>query len=186
VSSVTRRHGAHAPGRPAAWAEPLPEHDIENLHRIAPLVLRSAQPRREAAPALQRLGVRTIVSLRAFNADDDAFRACGIRLVRVPINTWHIRDRHVIRALAEVRIAERHGAVLIHCMHGADRTGIVSALYRMAVQGWDKEAARLEMLQGGFGYHTMWRNIPAYLDQVDPVAIAHALGAQGQATTAPG
>ena len=184
MSSLTRRHGAHAPSRPAGWAEPLPQHGIENLHRISPLVLRSAQPRREAAPVLRELGVRTIVSLRAFNADDDVFRDGGIRLVRVPINTWHIRDRHVIRALAEVRIAERHGAVLIHCMHGADRTGIVSALYRMAVQGWDKESARLEMLQGGFGYHTMWRNIPAYLAQVDAAAIAHALSVRAPLTAA--
>jgi len=175
VSSVTRRHGAHAPGRPAAWAEPLPEHDIENLHRIAPLVLRSAQPRREAAPALQRLGVRTIVSLRAFNADDDAFRACGIRLVRVPINTWSIDDAKVLRALVAIREAEKQGPVLIHCMHGADRTGVVAAVYRMAVQGWDKDSARQEMLRGGYGYHTLWRNIPRYIERLDPLRMRQAL-----------
>jgi protein tyrosine/serine phosphatase len=80
-----------------------------------------------------------------------------------------------VRALTELRAAERDGPVLLHCMHGADRTGVVSALYRMSLQGWSKDAARQEMLHGGFGYHTMWRNIPGYLEEVDPAAIAAAM-----------
>ncbi|HEX7917405.1 hypothetical protein [Rudaea sp.] len=52
--------------------------------------------------------------------------------------------------------------MLIHCWHGADRTGVVCAAYRMVVQGWSKADARAEMFDGGFGYHAVWRNIPAY------------------------
>ncbi len=180
MSHPNRHPGRHARAnaaveRPAHWAEPLPQHGIENLHRITPTLFRSAQPRAEAVESLRALGVRTIVSLRAFNKDDDEFRGTGMRLVRVPINTWHIRDRHIVRALTELRAAERDGPVLLHCMHGADRTGVVSALYRMSLQGWNKDAARQEMLHGGFGYHTMWRNIPGYLAEVDPAAIAAAM-----------
>jgi protein tyrosine/serine phosphatase len=176
---LIRRAGKPTGNRQQEWAEPVPTPGIENLHRITPTLYRSAQPHPEAAMALRELGVKTMVSLRAFNADDEAFRDAGIRLVRVPINTWHIRDRHVLRALAEVLAAEREGPVLLHCLHGADRTGVVSALYRMAVLGWDKESARQEMLLGGYGYHTMWRNIPSYLDQVDPEVIARGLSLQG-------
>jgi len=176
MSHLIRRPDASGGSRQPHWAEPLPAHGIENLHRVTPTLYRSAQPRGEASGALRELGIHTIVSLRAFNKDDDEFRGTGMRLVRVPINTWHISDRNILRALAELRAAERDGPVLLHCMHGADRTGVVSALYRMAVQGWNKDAARQEMLHGGFGYHTMWRNIPAYLAQVDPAAIARALG----------
>jgi protein tyrosine/serine phosphatase len=175
MSALIRRRDAPATARPAHWAEPLPQHGIENLHRLTPQLLRSAQPRAGSLAALRDLGVRTMVSFRAFNGDEDDFSDSGIRLVRVPINTWHIRDRHIVRALAAIGAAERQGAVLIHCLHGADRTGVISALYRMVVQGWDKEAARLEMLRGGFGYHTMWRNIPSYLDGVDARQITAAL-----------
>ena len=28
---------------------------------------------------------------------------------------------------------------LVHCMHGADRTGTLRAPYRIAVQGWSKD-----------------------------------------------
>jgi protein tyrosine phosphatase (PTP) superfamily phosphohydrolase (DUF442 family) len=95
-------------------------------------------------------------------------RFSGIRLVRVPINTWAIDDAKVLRALVAIREAEKHGPVLIHCMHGADRTGVVAAVYRMAVQDWDKDSARHEMLRGGYGYHTLWRNIPRYIERLDP------------------
>ena len=173
--SWIKRRDATAGARPSHWAHPLPQYGIENLHRITPLLLRSAQPKAESVPALRELGVRTIVSFRAFNKDEHEFRSGEFKLVRVPINTWHIRDRHIVRALAAITAAECVGTVLFHCMHGADRTGVISALYRMVVQGWDKDAARLEMLRGGFGYHTMWRNIPSYLDGVDPRLIAGAL-----------
>jgi protein tyrosine/serine phosphatase len=73
-------------------------------------------------------------------------------------------------------LAEGSGPVLIHCWHGADRTGVVAAVYRMALQGWDKDAARHEMFRGGFGYHTLWRNIPGYLARVDADAMRAALG----------
>jgi hypothetical protein len=51
----------------------------------------------------------------------------------------------------------------------------VAAVYRMAVQDWDKDSARHEMLRGGYGYHTLWRNIPRYIERLDPVKMRHAL-----------
>jgi protein tyrosine/serine phosphatase len=166
---------AHAVPRPGHWADPLDTLQVENLHRITPTLYRSAQPRIANVAALKALGIRTIVSLRSFNDDRKVFAGSGIRLVRVPINTWSIDDTKVLRALVAIREAEKRGPVLIHCMHGADRTGVVAAVYRMAVQGWDKESARLEMLRGGYGYHTLWRNIPRYIDRLDPEKMRHAL-----------
>lgn len=172
----SKRHYAAPATRPADWAAPLAAaHRLENLHRITPTLYRSAQPRREDVPALQALGIRTVVSFRSFNSDERALRGSGIDLVRVPIDTWSINDDEVLRALAAIRAAERKGPVLIHCWHGADRTGVVAAVYRMALQGWDKDAARHEMFRGGYGYHTLWRNIPAYLGRVDPEAMRTAL-----------
>ena len=173
----SKRHYAEVAVRPAAWADAMAGqgHRLENLHRITPTLYRSAQPRRADMAALQQLGIRTVVSLRSFNDDKKVFAGSGIRLVRVPINTWSIDDAKVLRALTAIREAQKHGAVLIHCMHGADRTGVVAAVYRMALQGWDKDAARHEMFRGGYGYHTLWRNIPGYLGRVDPVAMRAAL-----------
>ena len=164
--------------RPDGWADGLAETGVENLHRITPLLYRSAQPRRADIAALRALGIRTVVSLRSFNDDSTVFKGIDdIALKRVAINTWDIDDAKVLRALHTIRAAQVNGPVLIHCMHGADRTGVVSAVYRIAVQGWGKEAARAEMLRGGFGYHTLWRNIPRYLDRLDPESMRRAVAA---------
>ena len=115
-----------------------------------------------------------MVSLRSFNDDEKIFRGSGLALVRIPINTWNINDAQVADALRAIREAQKAGPVLLHCLHGADRTGVISALYRMTEQGWRKDDARSEMFDGGYGYHTLWRNIPAYLRKVDPAAIQAA------------
>ncbi len=164
-----------AAARPGHWADPLDVLGVENLHRVTPTLYRSAQPRGANIAALKSLGIRTVVSLRSFNDDRKVFAGHDIRLVRVPINTWSIDDAKVQRALLAIREAEKEGPVLIHCMHGADRTGVVAAAYRMAVQGWDKDSARQEMLRGGYGYHTVWRNIPRYIERFDPEAMRQAL-----------
>lgn len=165
--------------RPDEWATLLSgsEHRVDNLHRITPTLYRSAQPRREDVPTLQALGIKTVISLRSFNSDERALGGSGIDLVRVPIDTWSINDDAVRCALVAIREAEKKGSVLIHCWHGADRTGVVAAVYRMALQGWSKDAARHEMFCGGFGYHTLWRNIPSYLERVD----AHTMRAASTA-----
>ncbi|QNK75139.1 dual specificity protein phosphatase family protein [Variovorax sp. PAMC28562] len=179
----SKRHDApvDAAGRAVGWAQAVTgvERPVDNLYRITPTLYRSAQPRREDVPALQALGIKTVISFRSFNSDERTFRGSpggsGIDLVRVPIDTWSINDDEVQRALVAIREAEKKGPVLIHCWHGADRTGVVAAVYRMALQGWSKDAARHEMLRGGFGYHTLWRNIPRYLEQLDVGAMREAL-----------
>ena len=62
-------------------------------------------------------------------------------------------------ALYQIEQGQKHGAVLVHCYHGADRTGIVIAFYRMIYQNWTPADAKAEMLQGGFGYHSVWKNL---------------------------
>ena len=184
------RRKKHAPldrpgdARPDEWADPLAGHDhrVENLHRITPTLYRSAQPRHDDVAALKALGIETVLSFRSYNSDERAFRGHPeIALERVRIDTWSINDDEVLRALIAIRKAERKGPVLIHCWHGADRTGVVAAVYRMALQGWSKEDALHEMFRGGYGYHTLWRNIPRYLERLDVEKMRAALVQAGVA-----
>lgn len=91
------------------------------------------------------------------------------------MNTWHIEDEDIIAALRAIRNAEKLGPVLLHCQHGADRTGVVTAMYRIVFQKWSKEKALDELQSGGFGYHAIWANIPRYLRTVDVDKIRHAV-----------
>jgi protein tyrosine/serine phosphatase len=70
----------------------------------------------------------------------------------------------------------RRGPTLVHCEHGADRTGLVTALYRIAYQGWNKNAAIDELENGNFGFHDVWINIPAYIRNIDVPALRKKVG----------
>jgi len=159
--------------RPAQWATPLNKN--MNLFEIAPGLYRSQQPTEEDTAQIEALGIKTIINLRGFHSDEDIIKNTDITLVRIPIHTWRIRDEHVIHALKAIEEARKRGPVLIHCQHGADRTGLVSAMYRIIYQGWSKEEAWAELENGGYGYHSIWLNIPRYIRNVDSDAIKKAL-----------
>jgi hypothetical protein len=43
----------------------------------------------------------------------------------------------------------------------------MTAVYRIAVQGWSKEEAIREMKDGGFGFHGIWQNLVAWINSLD-------------------
>ena len=68
------------------------------------------RPQAKAAVAqLQALGVKTVISLRSFHSDTQVLDGSGIRAVRIPINTWAIRDRHVIETMRAIHAAGSMG-----------------------------------------------------------------------------
>ena len=180
-----QQKAAAAPLCPTAWAAPLALEGAPNLHRVTANFYRSAQPLKAGVPALeQQVGIKTVVSLRAFNSDERVLAGSGIRLVSIPIYTWRIKRVDVVRALAEIEVARKIGPVLLHCQHGADRTGLVSALYRMLHDGWTREAALDEMRNGQFGYHAVWGNIPKFIETVDVEALRRDVATKVCAITA--
>jgi protein tyrosine/serine phosphatase len=43
----------------------------------------------------------------------------------------------------------------------------MSAMYRIVFQGWSKDEAIREMVEGGYGFHSIWSNIIQYVKNVD-------------------
>jgi protein tyrosine/serine phosphatase len=147
------------------WAVPVGRSP--NLFRVTPTLYRSAQLSQADVAELKTLGIKNVVGLRAFHSDDDWLKNSGIKARRIKIYTWAVDDDNVVAALQAIRAAEKEGPVLLHCWHGADRTGLVTAMYRILYQGWSKAQALDELQNGGYGYHAMWKNIPVYLRDVD-------------------
>jgi protein tyrosine/serine phosphatase len=173
--------------RPSHWGVPLHVAGAPNLHRVTPVFYRSAQPQKSGFQALSRdVGIKTVVTLRAFHSDRKKVIGTPLVVVSIPINTWNLKHAELVRALAEVEFASRRGAVLLHCLHGADRTGLVTALYRMINQDWNRTAALDEMRNGRFGFHAMWGNIPAFLAKVDADALRLEVAATVAALEADG
>ncbi len=82
------------------------------------------------------------------------------------MKAWHPEYKEAVRFLQIVTDPTRV-PVLVHCKHGADRTGTLCALYRIAVQGWTKEEALGEMTEGGYGFHEIWRNLLHWIREID-------------------
>lgn len=123
--------------------------------------------------------IKTIVSLRAFHDETELVAPfSALRLERIPLNTWRPKDEDVIRFL---RIATTPALqpVLVHCKHGADRTGTMVAIYRIAYEGWSKTQAMAEMTGGGFGFHPVWKNLLRYIENLDVDTIKAEVAKQG-------
>ena len=91
------------------------------------------------------------------------------------MKTWHPETEDVVRFLRIVSDPER-APVLVHCQHGADRTGAMSALYRIMVQGWSQEEALREMTEGGYNFHEIWINLLPWLKGLDLARIRREAG----------
>ncbi|MDH2274000.1 fused DSP-PTPase phosphatase/NAD kinase-like protein [Moraxella porci] len=137
-----------------------------NFYQVDDKLYRSEQLTTKDLALLEQAGIKTIVNLRFFDRDDDkqAFGATAVRLVNTPLLTWSIKPDDLAKVLYIIHHAQKDGAVLVHCYHGSDRTGVVVAMYRVIYQGWSVADAKAEMQQGDFGYHSIWKNIDRLLD----------------------
>ena len=152
--------------RPAEWAQPVVLEGVENLYRVTPFLYRSRQPTRAGMANLEKLGVRTVIDLRAFHSDRKELAGTRLKQVHIGVKTWWISEGQVVAVLKALRRRE-NGPFLIHCQHGADRTGLMAAMFRIVEQGWSKEAAIKELREGGYGFHPQWKNIVRRLERAD-------------------
>jgi protein tyrosine phosphatase (PTP) superfamily phosphohydrolase (DUF442 family) len=152
--------------RPEKWAQPIQMRGVPNLHKVSDNLYRSAQPTAEGMRNLKKMGVETIVSLRSFHTDRDRIRNTGLAYEHIYMKAWHPEEEEIVRFLQIVTSTKRT-PVLVHCQHGADRTGTMCAVYRVAIQGWTKEEAVKEMAEGGFGFHEAWVNLVPWINKLD-------------------
>ena len=162
-------------GRPATWAQPVRLAGVPNLHKVSDILYRSAQPTAQGMKNLKEMGIETVVNLRSFHSDRDEIGTTGLGYEHVYMKAWHPESKEVSRFLQIVSNTKRT-PILVHCLHGADRTGTMCALYRVAVDGWTKEEAIQEMTEGGFNFHPIFDNLPEWIEELDVEAIKKEVG----------
>jgi len=145
------------------WARPIKLPGVPNLHQLYPGLYRSAQPTARGMRELKAMGIETIVNL---HSDRDEIGQTGLGYEHIYMKAWHPEEKEIIRFL-QIVTNPRRTPVLVHCQHGADRTGTMSAIYRIAIQGWTKEEALKEMTEGEFGYHKVWINLPPWIERLN-------------------
>ncbi|MHC4109819.1 MAG: fused DSP-PTPase phosphatase/NAD kinase-like protein [Planctomycetota bacterium] len=148
------------------WAQRLEVPGVENLHKVSEMLYRGAQPTKEGMQQLKELGIKTIVNLRSFHSDRGEIGDTGLSYEHIYMKPWHAEDKEVDRFL-KIVTDPNHTPAFVHCQRGADRTGTMCAIYRVAVQDWRKDEAIEEMTKGGFGFYTKWQNLIDYIRELD-------------------
>ncbi|MGA3085577.1 MAG: tyrosine-protein phosphatase [Thermodesulfobacteriota bacterium] len=145
--------------RPDKWAIPMKHTcDVPNFYKINDNLYRSGQPTKCGFIQLYQMGIRTIINLREFPWDNDKEgEKVGLKIFNVRINGGLIaNDAETNKAVLEVINIlkdQKRWPVLIHCLHGSDRTGFICALYRILIEKWCIDDAINEMVNGGYGFH---------------------------------
>ena len=175
-SGTAASQGVSATARPATWAVAIAKPGLPNCFCVTPMLYRGAQPTAEGMRELQAMGIKTVLSLRGFHDDDDQLAGTTLAHERIRIKSWHAEDEDVERFLRIVTDPAKQ-PVFVHCQHGADRTGMMCAIYRMTVQGWTAEDAATEMRDGGYGFHPIWQNLLEYVRNFDVTAMKRRMDA---------
>lgn len=128
-----------------------------NLHEVAPGVWRSAQPGPRDIRRLAKRGLRTVINLRgsrdcgSYRLEKQACERYGVKLINFKMRSRGVPKPQTIHEAAA--LFERiEYPVLIHCKSGADRAGIMSALYLLLREGRpiDEATRQLSLRYGHF------------------------------------
>ena len=121
-----------------------------NLSEVATGVWRSSQPGPRDIRRMKAMGINTIVNLRgnrdcaSYLLEVAACRRHGIELIDFPIRSREPPSRETLHALKPL-FAPIRRPVLFHCKVGADRAGIMAALYLLVIEDAAVEVAQRQL-----------------------------------------
>jgi tyrosine-protein phosphatase SIW14 len=147
-----RTGGSISPAHAArVFGEKRTVKGIPNFGEVTPTLYRGAQPSLKGFQALSKMGVEIVVDARGNRSKSEGkvVKRLGMKYVAIP---WHCPFPHddVFARFVKLLKDNPHKKVFVHCRLGDDRTGMMIASYRMAVEDWSANDAMLEMEHFGF------------------------------------
>ncbi len=123
-------------------------HELPAFREVDAGYYRGGQPTDEGLRQLAEMGVKTVISLRhrttRMDEEQRVAEQLGMQWINLPMwYFWRPSDVQVDRFLALVT-DPAHRPVFVHCRQGRNRAGIMTAIYRVACQGWQPYQAYAE------------------------------------------
>lgn len=129
---------------------------VENFGKVTDFFFRGAQPKGDEYNRLAALGIKTVIDLRHDPKDyaKDLAEAAGMKYINFPLSDRRYPASDVPAKFLELIKNQEHWPVYVHCAGGRHRTGVMAAVFRMTIQGWDVNRAYSEMKD--YDFYTRW------------------------------
>jgi len=129
---------------------------ISNFGEVNEHYYRGAQPVGTEYQELAALGVRTVVDLRndPLKNSESLAEQAGLRYINLPLSDKFYPASDTAGKFLSIVKDQENWPVYVHCAGGRHRTGAMTAVYRMSVDGWNAEQAYSEMKQ--YDFYSAW------------------------------
>lgn len=136
----------------------------DNFAEVAPDIYRGAKAKRKSIPEmvkfLKSAGIKTVINFGDQNSEyTQKLQAAGITYIPLPMNFEHDPDQATIDRFLEVLRDKNTHPVYIHCNMGIERTGLMTALYRVEECGYSFKRAYEEMIDYGYSFRHCNNNL---------------------------
>ncbi len=161
--SVCAGFAALAADPVAAAFRPLPLEGMENTFSVGKRLYSGSSPENEAAfAALEKLGVKTIVSVDGTVPDAAAAQRHGMRYIHLPFGYDGIPSTNALRLAKAVATVD--GPIYFHCHHGKHRGPAAVAVVCEALDGWkpDQADAWLRAAGTSTNYAGLFRSVAEF------------------------
>jgi protein tyrosine phosphatase (PTP) superfamily phosphohydrolase (DUF442 family) len=153
-----------------SWCQTEKEpRGLPNFGRVAENLYRGGQPTSEGFKSLHAMGVGIIVDLREkpteVASEKRQIESLGMKSIGIPWSANHEPSSAQIVEFLDLVRANPDTKIFVHCRRGADRTGVMIAAYRIAVEHKPAAEAVSEMHQ----YHYDWlfrSQLKRYIDSL--------------------
>ena len=157
-------HGAFGADSPAA------PKSLPRFLQVAPGIYRGGQPQDGGYEWLKQHGVKTIINLRSERDERIQVEALGLNYVYLPMDALGEIPPNAIQTFLDTVSDPARQPVFIHCHRGADRTGFMVGVFRIAKQGWSPEQAYEEARDIGmrWWYRGLKRQLFEFAAKIHP------------------
>jgi protein tyrosine/serine phosphatase len=125
---------------------------IKRFAKVNTSYYRGAAPNDQDFERLATLGIRTVIDLKqeGIVAEAAIVQRFGMRFQSIPMSSTSAPSEDVVAQFLKIVTDSDNQPVFVHCAGGRERTGVLTAVYRMTHDGWTAEQAFGEMTQYGY------------------------------------
>jgi len=136
-----------------------------NFHIVDKNLWRSSQPNSESIKRMKEHGLKSIINLRGDEQTDiwekKLSDSLGIKYFSKPMDATKEQNLDYLREILSIIENENNHPVLVHCLGGKDRTGLIVGMYKLKHTDISMEDLKKEIIMYGHDekYESIFRTL---------------------------